>query len=1071
MSQPSQKSKKRKPLSQLEVEHTSGKPKRTRVVEGELPTCSRRAGTINYMILKNFMCHSLLEVDFKDNNISMVIGKNGSGKSALLTALIVGLGGKATLTNRGTSVKNFVKAGKTSGSIEIQLFNEGPMSYRPTVYGKTITVIRNLTVSGSGTYRIKADNGITISTHAKEIGNITQNLNIQVDNPVCLLTQDTSRNFLSNNDPKAKFSLFMRATKLETLENVFKEINFNKNECSKLLDDKKKVFKGLQTEIRKLKAKLDGHQQIVTLKERKLKLKNEMMWAQVKDSEDELKNEENIANNLNRKLEEYKENKTKNKDEIEEIEKRILDYERQLAELKNQLTIQKRPETDINQQLQKLRDSFMEAKLKKQSLAIEIDAKNKDAIYLQREIDNAGENIAKVKSQKKQRMEILGKLREKIKCGNERLEATRNELFQIKHDIMRKQEDAESLKREIRQINEELDRERANLMLLQKQSGNTLLNYGRYIPKVKEMIERYKNSFQYEPKGPLGAYMKLKDKKWGVAVEGFLGRGILNAFIVDNQRDGKILRDIFSKCLEGERQPTIITSKFINRKHNVQENLTKAPPGCECLYNAVIIDDIVVSNCIIDQLNTESILLIPNNEMAMQIMADRNRVPANCRQGLTMKGDKFFPDPNYKTYASSYHQARYLQVDSSEYLQQLRDHIGGIEKRKRSVQMQYESLQSDIQSHSLMKKGLEDKIHQLTMEKQQIQQKYDELSEENEPEIQNIQYMENELNDIKSTLNEKNAALRAVKDELNELKAKMNVQEELLAKTRNVVQALEERLWPLQEQIQQNTSNKKQLMSSKEIAKQKELEMRRKVENALAVVASKRTEVTSKTTNALKSGNRPSDLRGVAEISQEEQELKKNIERIEMESENIDEITEKYKSLVEKYQLASGVLMALCTDLEELNKAVELRQKHYKLSENYFITFMKHSFKKVLDFRQFKGTIKIDMEKKLLDLVVMPQQGSQGVTVTSNLSGGERSFSTVAFLYALWQCMDFPFYFLDEFDVYMDKLNRSKVIDILLHHANSKPDLQFVFLTPQDVSFLKQNVSILRLEDPERIHV
>lgn len=59
------------------------------------------------------------------------------------------------------------------------------------------------------------------------------------------------------------------------------------------------------------------------------------------------------------------------------------------------------------------------------------------------------------------------------------------------------------------------------------------------------------------------------------------------------------------------------------------------------------------------------------------------------------------------------------------------------------------------------------------------------------------------------------------------------------------------------------------------------------------------------------------------------------------------------------------------------------------------------------------------MNEKKLDLIVIPQHGSQGLTTTSNLSGGERSFSTVAFLYSLWQCMEFPFYFLDEFDVYM----------------------------------------------------
>lgn len=50
------------------------------------------------------MCHSSLKVDF-NKNINFVIGRNGSGKSAILTALIVVLGGRASNTNRSTSMK------------------------------------------------------------------------------------------------------------------------------------------------------------------------------------------------------------------------------------------------------------------------------------------------------------------------------------------------------------------------------------------------------------------------------------------------------------------------------------------------------------------------------------------------------------------------------------------------------------------------------------------------------------------------------------------------------------------------------------------------------------------------------------------------------------------------------------------------------------------------------------------------------------------------------------------------------------------------------------------------------
>lgn len=68
-------------------------------------------GILESVTCTNFMCHGYLEVALGPL-INFIIGHNGSGKSAVLTAITICLGGKATATNRGQSLKSFIKEGQ-----------------------------------------------------------------------------------------------------------------------------------------------------------------------------------------------------------------------------------------------------------------------------------------------------------------------------------------------------------------------------------------------------------------------------------------------------------------------------------------------------------------------------------------------------------------------------------------------------------------------------------------------------------------------------------------------------------------------------------------------------------------------------------------------------------------------------------------------------------------------------------------------------------------------------------------------------------------------------------------------
>ena len=177
------------------------------------------------------------------------------------------------------------------------------MGYRQSKYGDKITILRNFTSSGSGSYKIKNENGEIISTSVKEIHNITTSLNIQVDNPVCILNQDTSRNFLSSSDPKRKFTLFMKATKLETLSDEYKTIHLNRRESVRLFEEKQTNCRLLQDELRSLKKKIDNHRSIVGIRD-KIKLSQvELIWAKVRDAEEEVRKEEENVDKWNQKHE------------------------------------------------------------------------------------------------------------------------------------------------------------------------------------------------------------------------------------------------------------------------------------------------------------------------------------------------------------------------------------------------------------------------------------------------------------------------------------------------------------------------------------------------------------------------------------------------------------------------------------------------------------------------------------------------------------------------------------------------------------------------------------------------
>lgn len=112
-------------------------------------------------------------------------------------------------------------------------------------------------------------------------------------------------------------------------------------------------------------------------------------------------------------------------------------------------------------------------------------------------------------------------------------------------------------------------------------------------------------------------------------------------------------------------------------------------------------------------------------------------------------------------------------------------------------------------------------------------------------------------------------------------------------------------------------------------------------------------------------------------------------------------------------------------------------------------------FQKYLKSRNYSGQLKFNHEEQKLDIIVNPSRTQEGKETKDlkSLSGGERSFSTVAFLLALWSIVESPILFLDEFDVFMDQINRTYAMELIVSAAKEKLNGQYVFLTPQEMGY------------------
>ncbi|KAI9477763.1 MAG: P-loop containing nucleoside triphosphate hydrolase protein [Benjaminiella poitrasii] len=138
-------------------------------------------GSIVKITLVNFVTYDYCEI-YPGPQMNMIIGPNGTGKSTIVCAIALGLGGNPALLGRAKNIAEFVKTGEDEATITIELKR---INVRNVVIQRSFKKSNNVT-----TWRLDGK-----TTTQKEVMSLIYSFNIQVDNLCQFLPQDRVAEF------------------------------------------------------------------------------------------------------------------------------------------------------------------------------------------------------------------------------------------------------------------------------------------------------------------------------------------------------------------------------------------------------------------------------------------------------------------------------------------------------------------------------------------------------------------------------------------------------------------------------------------------------------------------------------------------------------------------------------------------------------------------------------------------------------------------------------------------------------------------------------------------------------
>ncbi|ODQ79032.1 hypothetical protein BABINDRAFT_162101 [Babjeviella inositovora NRRL Y-12698] len=1040
----------------------------TQADEGTLPST---AGVIEKIVLKNFMCHDHLEVALGPQ-LNFIIGNNGSGKSAILTGLSVGLGSKASNTNRGKSLQNLIKRGRTTSRVTITLANVGHEAYMPELYGNKVTVERVLKKEGVAGYFLKAENGKTVSTKKADLDNMLHKYGIAIDNPMAFLSQDNARGFITSSSDAQKYKFYEIGSRIFQNKMDLVETGSNNREMFSKVATLAAAVEDAEKKRSKARKTYEQFKEGKNLKKERLLVEAKMRWAEVAkfrekraeilqkdtDLDEDITHIDQQTAQLDQQLAEFDTNKEAAAQAAQTAEEAEVLFRSQCEGVREQTA-------EAKTELIKIQDTIKDAESNTKALAQEIAKQERLLKVEQKRIDAI--NGGSLEEMQRRLDAAESELREVTDAGRAAQEQL-NEIDETQSAAVRAKGDAK------KKAEEEIGRLKETKRHMLSTQTDPLNAFG---PKIHQVMRAIRDTrFRNKPIGPLGLHVSVKDeyKDFSDIFSTVLTK-TLESFLVTNSDDEKTLNAILRRHN--------MRSGVIVRRDDRFDYLSGMARSHRTFVDALDFDNEYVKLTMIDLNNIEKFVISKDRDRAKEILQGPDR---NVMSVFSLFN-------HHSGQRSSINDTGAFRIDPVHYLSEFKMNRSAGLSLSAVKRLELE-ITAAVEAAKTANDDYERLTNQIRHEKEILASKDRDSRKRQKPLKERIYELKNKLSE-----NADMAAIESLTESIQDLQNQTTIQrtdladlQGELAKAQASYQALGESLKQSQSQLLRlrAESDSKRLDLAEfdqmkalilgqrahyEKSKQKRVDKKAQYQEFVVRLAEEivTLEAVARETMPaeqcpLMTGDTEQTLG--ARLNQIIQVIESLENRLggsfEAAQQRLTECEARYENLKTSFDDFHSIHKRVDDDV--MFRTLDLKET----IENWTNT-INQSFKLSLHQRGFDGELVFDHKKQLLQMHVS-KDGSSNFRAVDSLSGGEKSFTQIALLLAIWQPMRAKIRGLDEFDVFMDSVNRKMAMKMMLLTLRKQQKSQTIFITPQDIADVEgingPDVHIHRIADPKRVN-